>query len=87
MSVYVGPEFMTDYVKSKKWPYSFASHLFADDIEELHCFAKSIGLKRSWFQARSIMPHYDITQNKRRQAIKAGAVPGCLKGKETRNEQ
>jgi len=80
VSVYIGPQFCTDYAKSKKWPYSFASHLFADGVGELHRFAESIGLKRRWFQGRSALPHYDITQNKRNQAIKAGAVAGYYVG-------
>jgi len=75
MSVYVGPEFFTDFLKSHKWPYSYASHLFSDTLEELHQFAESIGLKRGWFQDSYSLPHYDITQNKRNQAIKAGAIP------------
>lgn len=57
-------------------------HLITDrDIEELHTFAKKIGLKREWFQEDSgkhnhdvRFPHYDLTtQNKFRQAIRMGA--------------
>jgi hypothetical protein len=37
--------------------------------------AQLLGLKRSWFQvSRSGMPHYDICQSKREQAIRLGAV-------------
>jgi hypothetical protein len=56
------------------------SHLFADTQDELHAFAASIGLKRSWFQPGkafggkpSHLWHYDVTEPKRQQAIKAGA--------------
>lgn len=49
-------------------------HMTADSLEELHEFASKLGLKRSWFQARSTMPHYDLTENKREQALKLGAV-------------
>lgn len=42
-------------------------------IEELHKFAESIGLRREWFQG-AWMPHYDLTGNKRAEAIAAGAV-------------
>lgn len=49
-------------------------HLMADDIEELHAFAQSIGLKRRWFQPKS-SPHYDLTPSKREAAILAGARP------------
>jgi hypothetical protein len=46
----------------------------SDDLEELHRFAESIGLKRDWFQYQSSLPHYDLTPNKRMLAIKHGAV-------------
>lgn len=36
------------------------SHLAATTIEELHEFAKSIGLKREWFQDKPGHPHYDL---------------------------
>lgn len=54
------------------------SHLFADTQEELHEFAASIGLKRAWFQGgpkRKRTWHYDVTESKRQQAIRAGAKP------------
>lgn len=47
-----------------------------DDISELHAFAAKIGLRRSWFQAKGWpRDHYDVTDSKRQEAIKAGAVP------------
>lgn len=51
-------------------------HMITDgDIEELHTFAKSLGLKRSWFQI-TINPHYDLKGfSKREEAIKKGAKP------------
>jgi Protein of unknown function (DUF4031) len=50
------------------------SHLLADDVDELHAFARGIGLRRSWFQGPpGHHPHYDVTDTKRRQAIQAGA--------------
>lgn len=72
MSVYVGEEFCT--LRKLVWPYRFAAHLFADSVEELHAFSESIGLRREWFQNHKRLPHYDVTANKRREAIKAGAV-------------
>lgn len=65
------------------------SHLFADTPEELHTFAQSIGLLRSWFQdpTRTGKPiartgsraaenwHYDVTESKRQLAIARGAQP------------
>ena len=54
--------------------YTDGVHLSTDgDIEELHSFAKSIGLKRCWFQPKS-HPHYDLTtERKKNTAINAGA--------------
>lgn len=57
----------------KKW--EGGGHLFGTDLEELHQFAEDIGLKREWFQTgRSGFPHYDLTKNKRRQALNQDAV-------------
>ena len=37
-------------------------HLITDGpIEELHGFARKLGLRRSWFQGKSRHPHYDCT--------------------------
>ena len=48
-------------------------HLYADSLEELHAFARKIGLKRSWFQNHRLMPHYDLTASRRAAAVLAGA--------------
>lgn len=50
------------------------SHLAADGVDELHAFAQKIGLKRAWFQDKPGFPHYDVTDAKRQQAIRAGAI-------------
>lgn len=35
-------------------------HLASPDVNELHRFAESVGLKRCWFEgARKAHPHYD----------------------------
>lgn len=78
MTVYVDDSHIPARVGrlTAKW-----SHLFADTQDELHAFAASIGLKRSWFQAGKPRPdgtpsdlwHYDVTDSKREQAIAAGA--------------
>lgn len=57
------------------------SHLTADTVDELHAFAKQIGLRRDWFQGQckfaSCDPcvhwHYDVVDAKRHEAIRAGA--------------
>lgn len=49
-------------------------HMFCDgDLEELHVFAARIGMRRSWFQNRPSLPHYDLTPNKRLAALLHGA--------------
>lgn len=66
------------------------SHLTADDKEELHAFAAQLGLRRSYFQTckanrRRCPPetcphwHYDVTEGKRQQALRLGAVPMDLR--------
>lgn len=48
-------------------------HLVSDfSIEELHEFAALLGLRREWFQARSI-PHYDLTGSAYVLALERGA--------------
>jgi hypothetical protein len=49
--------------------------MVADSEEELHAFAESLGLKREWFQNHGRIPHYDVTDTKRAEAITAGALP------------
>ena len=74
MSVYVDP--MLPCLRSRKWKYSMSCHLVADTEEELDRMAKSLGLKRSWRQElRRGMMHYDLTENKRKLAIRCGAIP------------
>lgn len=51
-------------------------HLFADDgdTDALHEFAKRIGMKRTWFQPKSKLPHYDLlTFCLRDMAVRRGA--------------
>ncbi len=43
------------------------------DLEALHAFAASIGLRRAWFQPKS-WPHYDLTASKLALALRMGAV-------------
>lgn len=50
-------------------------HMTADTKDELHEFARSIGLRRSWFQDKPNGHwHYDVTKTVRAKAVKAGAV-------------
>ena len=54
--------------RGRKW-----CHLVADNLDELHSFARSIGLHRGWFQANASLPHYDITLETREIALSKGA--------------
>lgn len=73
---------MTVYVDELKlWlprqprPFQAGScHLSADTLDELHAFARRIGLKRAWFQGHPVMPHYDLTASRRARAIELGAA-------------
>lgn len=64
----------------RQWPTKIrcfkpgSCHLTADTLEELHAFAKKLGLRREWFQAHRIANHYDLTPSKRVLAVKLGAV-------------
>ena len=71
--IYVDP--LLPCAPTRRWPWSTSCHLFGEDIEKLHVFAESIGLNRQWFQNRpNRLPHYDLTESKRRRAINAGAA-------------
>ncbi len=51
-------------------------HLVSDtSLEELHEFAKKMGLQKFWFQeGKGKHPHYDIWGTMRMKAIKLGAT-------------
>lgn len=51
------------------------SHLMADTDEELHEFARRLGLSRAWAQYEGTpKAHYDVTDKVRRKALNLGAV-------------
>lgn len=51
-------------------------HMWSDQgKEELLDFAEKIGLKRTWIQTKSYLPHFDLVQKYRDKAIENGAVP------------
>lgn len=70
MAVYVDP--MIHY----GWKLGPSCHLVADELDELHAFASRIGMKREWFQGpeKASTPHYDLTEARRKRAVKLGAV-------------
>jgi|GEM_PF-819214 len=61
---------------NRQWRHNQSCHLTCGpgEVDELHAFALSIGLRRSWFQPRKECPHYDLTKGMRAQAVAAGAV-------------
>lgn len=67
---------MAAYVDEAVWEWrgQLWCHLLADSLDELHIFAKSIGLRREWFQDHTRYPHYDINVNRRVIAVKKGAI-------------
>lgn len=66
---------MAVYVDSANilWHGMIVSHLIADDLDELHTLAIAIGLKKEWFQDK-VYPHYDVNLEKKKLAIKMGAL-------------
>jgi hypothetical protein len=66
------PADMTRGLPGRRW-----SHMVSDVGEdELHDFARRLGLKRAWFQSRpnASAAHYDLVPSKRALALKLGAV-------------
>jgi hypothetical protein len=77
MSVYVDQLF----VMQSREPQAFRTgarhghqwcHMWADTDAELHQMAGFVGMKRAWFQNKSL-PHYDLVPPRRAAAIAAGA--------------
>jgi hypothetical protein len=66
------------YVDAAIWSWHGLKwcHLLADDLDELHRFAASLGIKRASFQGppKAATPHYDLTGFERSRAIALGAV-------------
>lgn len=69
---------MAVYVDTAIWKWRGLRwcHLLADDVDELHRFALSIGIRPTSYQGppRTATPHYDLTGYERRLALRAGAV-------------
>ena len=64
-------EYHTDVIKGL-W-----CHMWTDEEDEsgLHALAKSINIKRTWFQTdNQRFRHYDLSKSKRALALKHGAV-------------
>ncbi len=73
MAIYID-NFAEEFPTMCKYQRMKMSHMMSDtSLEELHQFAESLGLKRSWFQ-RSGGAHYDVAMGKRKLALEKGAV-------------
>lgn len=59
-----------------RWRGRIWCHLVADELTELHEFAKRLGLRREWFQENASYPHYDVTVESRDLALTLGAIYG-----------
>ncbi len=70
---------MAVYVDDPIWSWQGLRwcHLLADDVDELHRFAVSLGLNLSSYQGppKTASPHYDITGFERGRALALGALP------------
>jgi hypothetical protein len=70
---------MTVYVDAavwERWERRWC-HLLADDLDELHAFAATLGIERRRFQTKPRRPwvdHYDIDEDRRATAIALGAI-------------
>jgi hypothetical protein len=68
---------MAVYVDDAIWRWQGRNwcHLIADDIDELHRFARTLGLHRLSYQGPPTTPHphYDLTAFERNRALRYGA--------------
>lgn len=59
-------------------------HMISDNINDLHSFAESLGVKRGWFEKSSGgIPHYDLNEIQWRAAMNAGAIEVTYRGMAT----
>jgi hypothetical protein len=69
MAVYVDEAIWRRH--GRKW-----CHLLADDVDEMHRFARELGLHRISYQGppKTTKPHYDLTSFERSRAVALGAI-------------
>ncbi len=69
---------MPVYVDDAIWDWQGRKwcHLLADEVDELHRFARLLGLHRTSYQGppKTSCPHYDITSYERHRALRHGAI-------------
>jgi len=75
MSVYVDNAQILAVLRNGPTVHSSAwSHLMGDTLEELLAFGARIGLRSAWLQVKPSGVHFDLTDGKRAQALRAGAL-------------
>ena len=66
------------YVDAAIWDWQGLkwAHLLADDTDDLHRFAATLGIHRASYQGppRTSVPHYDLTAYERQRALALGAM-------------
>jgi len=73
MAVYVDSLFR--FPGHPRFPWAQSCHLFADSAEELHAFARELGMKVEWSQlGRRGVLHYDLNPERRALALALGAI-------------
>jgi hypothetical protein len=70
--VYVDPEIAC--LPNGRYRWNTVSHLFADTEDELHAFARKLGLRGAWFQDSPKLKHYDLNHATRLRAEALGVV-------------
>ncbi|WP_296282325.1 DUF4031 domain-containing protein [uncultured Acinetobacter sp.] len=67
---------MAVYVDRAKVPFKGKEwcHMMADTLEELHDFARTVGIDPRLFHRSASYPHYDITLEMRILVIAYGAI-------------
>jgi len=69
---------MAVYVDAAIWKWRGLRwcHLLADNTNELHRFAVTLGIARTSYQGppKTATPHYDLTAYERRLALRLGAI-------------
>ena len=58
----------------RRYPSGYWCHMVTDSsFEELHDFARRLGLRRERFQEHGRLPHYDLRPETRERALALGA--------------
>lgn len=64
----------TKGVRGIDWYHMATDNRSDHGLEELHAMADRLGLRRQWLHRHPGIPHYDVPETKKREAIAHGAV-------------